>query len=166
MSSSVCEHWQVKVSVRCKCETSSWSAWKIHRRPYDITQHESEPWERASMWKTFAFQNIKSQRRRLIDMPSLKEMHMHKINILWRCLQLVRAMCEVARCVKDPRRWTCKYHSDGSAVRANVTLNVAHVIWIWTFRFRRQRRGKLKTARRCSRDVDAPDSIVFRTARF
>lgn len=65
----------------------------------------------------------------LIDAPSLKEMHMHNINIL---LCFTFPMCEVARCVKDPRRWTFniqKYHSDVS--RFLLQLERARNVWMF-----------------------------------
>jgi hypothetical protein len=74
--------------------------------------------------------------RRLIDTPSLKEMHMHKINILL-CFTLcdVRSgsMCErSATCSASFRRFSLL-----AATRARLSSVVqAHVIW--TFRFRRK----------------------------
>lgn len=98
-------------SSSLKCIKYSSSSFESTASTNNCMYHERNI---TSMWS--------SCERWLIDAPSLKEMHMHKINVLL----CAASKCEVARCVKDPLDGsTYKYHSFFFAV-----ARLSRIVWI------------------------------------
>lgn len=101
-----------QMCIRCKYSLKCMKYSSSLLRQNTRTIHAAEK-SITSMWKPYAAK----QKLRLIDAPSLTQGNAHALNKYFILLHFPRAMCEVARCVKDLRRWTYKYHSVFARIR-------------------------------------------------